>query len=185
MKESPQLTEWTCRLLTWHGLYQHPMAKDKSKWYLFPERAIAALENRQMDEFDFLQNPESYTEEEVKEIFESEEELPQEKRVTSVSCCYDCLFSCHETGDTSLVCFMAEKGPRLKNGDNPGADFIAEYHAETDTFSWRPRTVVDAEIVRRYWHHIPSPSELDFMVGEGHISYLNNEGKWDYSPPDY
>lgn len=61
MKESPQLTEWTCRLLTWHGLYQHPMAKDKSKWYLFP-----------------------------------------------------------------------------------------------------------------------APSELDFMVGEGHISYLNNEGKWEY-----
>lgn len=179
MNEKPRLTDWSCRLLTWHGLYRHPMAKDKSKWYLFPERAIAALENRQMDEFDFLQNRESYTEEEIREIFETEQELPPEQRVTSVSCVYDCLFSCHETGDTSLVCFGAETGPRLSNGSNPAADYIAEYNAETDTFSWHPRTVVDAEIVRRYWHHIPSPSELQFMAHEGSVCYLNKEGKWE------
>lgn len=179
MNEKPQLTEWSCRLLTWHGLYQHPKAKDKSKWYLFPERAIAAIENCQMDEFDFLPNPESYSEEEIREIFEPEVELPQEKRVTSVSCGYDCLFSCHETGDTSLVIFMAEDGSRLNNGAWPGAEFIAEYNAETDSFSWRPRTVVDAEIVRRYWHHVPTPSELDFMAEEGCISNLHKEGKWE------
>ncbi|MDO4954736.1 MAG: hypothetical protein Q4E43_06315 [Akkermansia sp.] len=181
MNEKPQLTEWTCRLLKWHGLYQHPLAKDKSKWYVFPERAIAALENSQMDEFDFLPNAESYTEEEIRELFEPEAELPQEKRVTHVSCCYDCLFTCRETGDASLVCFLAENGPRLNNGENPGADFIAEYNAETDSFSWRARTVVDAEIVRRYWHHVPSPSELEYMADEGSNTHLNHEGKW--APP--
>lgn len=176
MKESPQLTEWTCRLLTWHGLFQHPMAKDKSKWYLFPERAIAALENGQMDEMDddVLQNTESYTEDTIRAIFEDSEDVPLEKRVTSVHCAFDSL-----PGNAAIALFIANNGPHLNDGEWSGAEFLAVYNKETETYSWRPRTVVDAEVVRRFWHHMPSSSELNIMARENTTSRVNKEGKWE------
>lgn len=176
MKEQPQHTEWSCHLLKWHGLYQHPMAEDKSKWYLFPERAIAALKNSRMDELhdDVLQNAESYQEETIRAIFEYSEDVPPETRVTSVHCDFDCL-----PGDVAIALFSANDGPRLRKGEWLGAEFLAVYNRETESYSWRPRTVVDAEIVRRFWHHVPSDSELNRMARECRTSRVNDDGKWE------
>lgn len=176
MQETPQTVKWTCELLVWHGLYQHPEAKDKNEWYVYPEHAIAGAEEESINEWAFLGKP-SYTADIIRRIMETTQELAEGGKVVDVRCSYECSnYHRAEDGETCIMWLVAEQGPVIEGYGGVSVEYVGVFDAKTCEYKWHPRTPIDDALVKRYFHHVPSQEELNFMCrcGEGCLFGLDS-----------
>lgn len=167
-QELPQQIEWTCKLLVWHGLYQHPQAKDKDIWYVYPEHAIAGADDEAINEWAFCGSKPSYTADIIQRIMEDAQELAIQDRAVDIRCSYECSnYHRAEDGDTCLMWLTAEDGPLIEGYSGVGVEYVGVFNAESREYVWHPRTLIDAALVERYFHHVPTQKELNYMCHEG------------------
>ena len=157
MKVAPRKIDWTCKLLEWHRLYQHPYTKDKERRYVHPEHAVANADDEAINEWSIFGSLPSYSTDIIKKIMEDTQELAIEERVTEIRCNYE--YSNYynpEDGETCLMWLRAEHGPIIEGLCGINVEYV-----------WHPRTPIDEAIVRRYFHHVPTQEELNIMCYEG------------------
>ena len=175
MKEEPKKIDWSCKLLEWHGLYQHPYAKDKERWYVHPEHAVANADNEAINEWTIFGSQPSYSTDIIKKIMEDTQELAIEERVTEIRCNYECSNYCNpEDGETCLMRLGAEYGPIVEGFGGINVDYVGVFNAKKDEYEWHPRTPIDEAIARLYFHHIPTQEELNIMCYEGGLFGLDD-----------
>ena len=175
MKKQPRQIEWICQLLEWYGLYQHPQAKDKNCWYVHPEHAVAGADNEAINEWCFCGNNPSYTTSVIKSIIEDEQQIPHDEKVIKVCCFYECSnFLRAEDGETCLMFLGAEQGPTIEGYGGLSVEYVGEFDVKTHEYVWRPRTAIDEALVRKYFHHIPTQRELNYMCQEGCVFRLDD-----------
>lgn len=175
MMEEPKQIDWTCKLLEWHGLYQHPYAKDKERWYVHPEHAVANAEDEAINEWSIFGSQPSYTSDVIRRIIEAEQPIAPEDKVVELRCNYECS-NYHRAvdGETCMMWLGAENGPVIEGYGGVGVEYIGVFDAATREYVWHPRTPIDEAIVSRYFHHIPTQKELNFMCYEGGLFGLDD-----------
>ena len=175
MKGEPKEIDWTCKLLEWHGLYQHPYAKDKELWYVHPEHAVANANDEAINEWALFGSQQSFTSAVIKRIIESEQPVSPEDKVVEIRCNYECSnYHRAEDGETCMMRLGAEHGPVIDGYGGVGVEYIGVFDATSREYGWHPRTPIDEAIVRRYFHHVPTQKELNFMCYEGGLFKLDN-----------
>ena len=175
MKEEPKQIDWTCKLLEWHGLYQHPHARDKERWYVHPEHAVANADDEAINEWAIFGSQPSYTSDVIRRIIEAGQPVAPEDKVVELRCNYECSnYHRAEDGETCMMWLGAEHGPVIEGYGSVEVEYIGVFDAETREYAWHPRTRIDEAIVRRYFHHIPTQEELNFMCYEGGLFALDD-----------
>ena len=175
MSQAHQQIEWTCNLMTWHGLYQHPHAKDKDKWYVHPEHAIADADDYAINEWAIFGSAPFYSASIIKKIMEDTQDLAIEERITEIRCNYECSnYYNPEDGETCLMWLGAENGPVIEGFGGVNVEYVGTFNAKKREYVWHPRTAIDEALVKGYFHHIPTQEELNIMCYEGGLFRLDD-----------
>ena len=170
LKATPRRIEWTCQLLEWHGLYQHPHAKNKDMWFVYLEHAIANAGDEVVNQWAFMGRSPSYTSDVIKKIIEDDTSIAPEDRIVEIRCLYECSnYRYAEDGELCLMVLGAENGPDIEGYGRIDVKYVGGFDAETREYVWHPGTAIDEALVLRYFHHVPTHKELNYMCREGEL----------------